>query len=80
MASKTRKKFPTHLIVFLAPAVIIYSIIMIYPLLASLGMSFFTSGSDNKLIFAGFSNYVTLFTDDVYSPRIWGALKTNVIF
>lgn len=80
MASKKNKPFPVHILVFLAPAVIIYSIIMIYPLLASLGMSFFASGSDNKLVFAGLSNYITLFTDDFYMPRIWGALKNNVIF
>ncbi len=80
MVSKQRKKFPFYIVVFLAPAVIIYTIIMIYPLLASLGLSFFSRTAENKYVFAGLSNYVTLFTDSFYMPRIWGALKNNVIF
>ena len=32
----SRKPFPTHIVVFLAPAVIIYTVFMIYPLLDSL--------------------------------------------
>ncbi|MAT45536.1 MAG: ABC transporter permease [Anaerolineaceae bacterium] len=80
MVTKQRKKFPFYIVVFLAPAVIIYTIIMIYPLLASLGLSFFSRTSDNQYVFAGFSNYVTLFTDSFYMPRILGALKNNVIF
>jgi raffinose/stachyose/melibiose transport system permease protein len=44
----TRKPFPVHILVFLAPAVIIYTLFMIYPLLDSLRLSFYTTTPDNR--------------------------------
>ncbi|HEX6302803.1 MAG TPA: sugar ABC transporter permease [Anaerolineales bacterium] len=77
--SKGGKPFPTHILVFLAPAVLIYSLFMVYPLLDSLRLSFFNI-RQNQEVFAGFQNYVTLFTDSNYAPRFWGALKNNFVF
>jgi len=71
--------FPWHIVVFLAPAVIIYTLFMIIPLLDSLRLSFFTT-IDNKEVFNGIQNYITLFTDSNYAPRFWGALKNNLVF
>lgn len=71
------KKFPTHIVVFLAPAVIIYTLFMILPLADSLRLSLF-SPEDNR--FAGLANYVTLLTNPLWSERFWGALKNNVVF
>jgi raffinose/stachyose/melibiose transport system permease protein len=76
---KGGKPFPTHILVFLAPAVLIYSLFMVYPLLDSLRLSFFDI-RQNQEMFAGFRNYVTLFTDSNYAPRFWGALKNNFVF
>lgn len=74
----TRKKpFPTHIIVFLAPAVIIYTLFMIYPLAASLRLSFI---SNETGAFVGLQNYTTLLTNELWSERFWEALKNNVIF
>jgi raffinose/stachyose/melibiose transport system permease protein len=75
-----RKPFPTHILVFLAPAVIIYSLFMVYPLLDSLRLSFFTILPQNREVFAGLNNYITLFTNPNYAPRFWGALKNNLVF
>jgi raffinose/stachyose/melibiose transport system permease protein len=75
-----RKSFPTYVIVFLTPAVIIYSIFMVYPLLNSLRMSFFSITSDNREVFAGLTNYITLFTNSDFAPRFWGALQNNLFF
>jgi raffinose/stachyose/melibiose transport system permease protein len=74
------KSFPWHIVVFLAPAVIIYSVFMIFPLLDSLRMSFFKISSDNKEFFNGINNYIKLFTDSNYAPRFAGAIKNNFIF
>lgn len=71
---------PIHIFVFLFPAVLIYSLFMIYPLLDSLRLSFFTTLPDNTETFAGFQNYILLFTDSNYAPRFWGALRNNTIF
>ncbi|HEX2980370.1 MAG TPA: sugar ABC transporter permease [Anaerolineaceae bacterium] len=75
-----RKPFPTHIFVFLAPAVVIYTIFMIYPLINSLRLSFFTIGEQNREVFNGLNNYVTLFTNSNYAPRFWGALLNNLVF
>jgi ABC-type sugar transport system permease subunit len=56
--STGRKPFPTQSFVFLAPAVIIYSLFMVYPLLNSLRLSLFAPNAENQEIFVGLSNYV----------------------
>ncbi len=75
-----RKKFPSYILVFLAPAVIIYTIFMVYPLLNSLRMSFYTISTDNREVFAGLDNYIKLFTNSNFAPRFSGALQNNFIF
>ena len=75
-----RKSFPHHIYVFLAPAVIIYSIFMVYPLLNSLRMSFYTITADNQQVFAGLDNYSNLFTNSNFAPRFFGAIKNNFVF
>ena len=74
---KKRKPFPFHIIVFLAPAVIIYTVFMIYPLIDSLRLSFISSETGKYI---GFENYITLFTNELWSVRFWGALKNNFTF
>jgi raffinose/stachyose/melibiose transport system permease protein len=75
-----RKPFPTHLIVFLAPAVIVYTVFMIWPLLDSLRLSLFGGPGPRAGQFVGLQNYVTLLTDPQWSPRFWGALRNNLVF
>lgn len=76
-----RRKFPFHIIVFLAPAVIIYTLFMIYPLVDSLRLSLYAPAPNGGgEVFVGFQNYQTLFTDPNYSERLWGALGNNIIF
>jgi raffinose/stachyose/melibiose transport system permease protein len=80
---RKRKKFPTHIVVFLAPAVIVYSIFMIFPLLNSLRLSFYSPGEafgSTNDVFVGLQNYATLLTDDLWSDRFWSALRHNFIF
>jgi raffinose/stachyose/melibiose transport system permease protein len=75
-----RKSFRFHILVFLAPAIIIYTIFMVYPLLNSLRLSFYTFTAENQPVFIGINNYITLFTDSSFAPRFWGALKNNSVF
>jgi raffinose/stachyose/melibiose transport system permease protein len=68
-----------HILVFLAPSVIVYTALMIIPLADTLGLSAF--GPDgNGLKFVGGDNFIRLFTDPRYSIAFWNALKNNVIF
>jgi len=75
-----QKRFPVHVLVFLAPAVVIYSIFMVYPLIDSLRLSFFTQDAHTVETFAGLQNYVRLLTDPLWAPRFWGAFRNNLAF
>jgi raffinose/stachyose/melibiose transport system permease protein len=79
---KNRKPFPFHILVFLAPAVIIYTVFMVYPLIDSLRLGLFAPDDDNpqKEVFVGLENYERLFTDDQWKPRLTGAVKNNFLF
>lgn len=80
MKSKRRKPFPFHIIVFLAPAVILYTVFMIYPIIDSLRLSLFAPGPDGMTSFVGLENYRQLFTDEYWSPQLWNAFWNNLLF
>ena len=75
-----RKPFPWHITVFLAPAVLIYSVFMIYPMVASLDFSLYRTLEDGKQVFVGLGNYIKLITDPLWSQPFWNAFWNNVIF
>jgi raffinose/stachyose/melibiose transport system permease protein len=81
-ALMTRKKFPVHIVVFLAPAVLIYTLFMIYPLVDSLRLSLYAPAPDDPQaeVFVGLRNYETLLTDPNYAPRLQGAIGNNFTF
>ena len=75
-AAKTAKPARRwHIPVFLAPAVAVYTMIMILPLFGTLQMSFFNNGA-----FSGLDNFRTLFGDERWSASFWNALGNNVWF
>jgi raffinose/stachyose/melibiose transport system permease protein len=78
--TRNNKPFPFHIVVFLAPAVIIYTLFMIYPLIDSLRYSLYSPNAEGSEIFVGLANYQKLTTDPLWAPRLWGALKNNVVF
>jgi raffinose/stachyose/melibiose transport system permease protein len=75
-----RKAFPWHIVVFLAPAVIIYTLFMIYPLVDSLRVSLYAPDANGNDVFVGLQNYQTLFTSNLWQPRITGAIRNNLVF
>ncbi len=77
---RTARPFRTYILVFLAPAVIVYTLFMVIPLLDSLRLSFFTTTQDNQEVFNGVQNYVTLFTDPLWAPAFQNALGNNIKF
>ncbi len=68
-----------HIIVFLAPAVIVYSAIMIFPLFATLRLSLFTE-IDQARVFVGLQNFYTLFGDPRWSASFWNSMANNFQF
>lgn len=75
-----RKRFPLHIVVFLLPALAIYTLFMIYPLLSSLWLSLNNKSAGGDAVFVGLANYVRLFTAPEFAATFWNALKNNVIF
>jgi raffinose/stachyose/melibiose transport system permease protein len=68
-----------HIAVFLAPAVLVYTAVMIVPLVETLRLSLFTSVK-NVDVFIGAANFRTLFFDGQWSHAFLNALRNNVIF
>lgn len=68
-----------HIIVFLAPAVLVYTAIMIVPLFNTLRLSLFTE-VDQERIYVGLENFRTLFGDPRWSESFWNALGNNFWF
>ena len=77
---KSRRPFPFHIIVFLAPAVIVYTLFMIYPLVDSLRLSLYAPNDKGQEVFVGLDNYHKLTTDTYLKPRLEGAIKNNLVF
>jgi raffinose/stachyose/melibiose transport system permease protein len=77
-AKETRNQLRFLPWIFLAPALVIYSVVVVYPMLFSAYLSFFRwDGVAPKKIFVGFQNYVTLLT---HNEVFWIALKNNAIW
>ena len=68
-----------HILVFLAPAVLVYTAIMIVPLFATLNLSLFTQ-VDRQPVWNGLGNFHTLFGDPRWSVAFWNALANNSWF
>ena len=75
-----RRPFRWHIPVFLAPAVLVYSAIMIGPLFATLNLSLFTTTAERTTEFIGLGNFRTLFSDPRWSASFWNALANNAWF
>ena len=78
--SQTAPKKPIrwHIGILLAPAAIIYTVVMIVPLFESLGLSFFSKAADQTVSFVGIDNWARLFVDPNWSGSFWNALGNNV--
>src|SRR5690606_41002985 len=68
-----------HIAVFLAPAVLVYTAVMIFPLFSTLIQSLFTTQGGQR-IFVGLGNFTTLFGDPRWAASFWNALWNNVWF
>lgn len=75
-----RRPIRWHIAVFLAPALIVYTAIMIIPLFGTLNLSLFTRGEGNTREFVGLANFATLFGDPRWSGAFWNATWNNLWF
>ncbi len=78
-APKGKPAFRLHIAVFLAPAVLVYTTIMIVPLFGTLQLALFRS-VDGAQTFVGLGNFEVLFGDPRWSQSFWNALANNTWF
>ncbi len=64
-----------YILVFLAPATLIYTIFAIYPIVESLRLSLYNAGGD----FIGIANYTRLVTKPYWADQFWNALSNNLV-
>src|SRR4026208_284819 len=81
MAAETRptRPFRRHIGILLAPAVLVYTAIMILPLAGTLQLSLFRNVEQHQ-VFVGFTNFRTLCGDPSWSAGFGSALRTNAWF
>ncbi|MFN3364647.1 MAG: carbohydrate ABC transporter permease [Allorhizobium sp.] len=74
-----RRPVRWHILVFLAPAFLVYTAVMILPLVETLRLSLFNV-VDGTMAFVGFANFQRLFGDPRLAADFWNALYNNTIF
>ncbi len=67
------------MLIFLAPAVLVYTAVMILPLFGTLQLSLFQD-IDNSRVFVGLDNFRRLLGDPRLSATFWNALSNNAWF
>ena len=75
-----RRSFPVHIVAFLAPAVVVYTIFSIYPLADTIRLSLYEGDGTGGVRFAGFDNFRRLLFDPAWSAPFWNAFRNNVVF
>ena len=76
----TRGAYVRTLTFFLAPALLIYSMFSIYPLLNTVLNSFYDKQDNGSFVFNGIANYATLLADPTWSAPFWNAFWNNCKF
>lgn len=66
-----------YILVFLAPATLLYTVFAIYPILESLRLSLFVQ-RDGIAQFVGLANYSALLTEPYWAGQFWNAFTNNV--
>jgi len=80
-SAPTRSRRPwTHILVFLAPAALIYTLFSIYPLLDTIRYALYTQDETGVAHFAGLTNFIDLLTHPVWADQFRNALVNNLIF
>ena len=80
VATMPRVRLMGLMLLFLGPAVAIYTAISIYPLLATMQLATYRTTPTGASYFVGLANFATLLTDAVWSQPFWNAAWNNLKF
>lgn len=72
------KRWAIHL--FPIPALIIFGLFIVYPLMAALSYSFFDWKGITRGAFVGLQNFINLFTLEPFSGMFWNAFQHNILY
>ncbi len=78
-AETTARTRRWHILAFLAPALLVYTAIMILPLIDTLRLALFRT-VDGAPVFVGLDNFNILLFDPRWSGHFWSALGNNLYF
>jgi len=78
--TRDRTPWATYVVVFLAPAALVYTAFSIYPLIDTIRLSLYARDSAGHTNFVGLGNFVTLLTDPLWAGPFWNAFRNNLIF
>ncbi|MCB0046155.1 MAG: sugar ABC transporter permease [Caldilineaceae bacterium] len=79
-AGENKRRRQLIWILFLLPALIVYTAFMAFPLFNSMRLSFYTGTGLTPDHFVGFDNYVNLFTNPLWNEKFFNALGNTVVF
>ena len=78
-AAAVRRPVRWHIAVFLAPALLVYTAVMVMPLVETLRLAFFQS-IDQRQVFVGLANFNALLGGERWAYHFWNALGNNTYF
>jgi raffinose/stachyose/melibiose transport system permease protein len=76
----SRRAHLWQLLVFVAPALCIYTAFSAWPLLETLRQAFEAVDDQGVARFVGWANFETILTDPDWSAAFWNAMRNNVVF
>ena len=72
--------FSWRVLVFVAPALLIYGLFSAFPLLDTLRLGLFSADETGLRSFSGLGNYATILNDPQWSTSFWNAMRNNIQF
>ncbi|WP_368505167.1 carbohydrate ABC transporter permease [Alkalihalophilus sp. As8PL] len=73
---KNKRKKTKTILLFVLPALLVYSVFILYPIIATFNYSMYNwNGVQAEKTFIGLANYTTLFSDSTF----WQALQNNML-
>lgn len=72
--------FSWRVLVFIAPAFLIYTLFSAAPLIDTLWLGLYAADDRGTTTFAGLTNYITILTDPQWSEAFWNAMLNNLKF
>jgi raffinose/stachyose/melibiose transport system permease protein len=75
-----KQGFSWRVLVFIAPALLIYAVFSAWPLLDTLRLGLYSTNDTGVRSFSGLANYSTILQDPQWSASFWNAMLNNLKF